>query len=122
MKIDETLVSLDNSWSREEVLYKLKNGLTSEKIINEFFNKNNEDIKKLSKCFLPKDKELLKHLEELSINLNEYIFSPFGDTPINLISSFNDLSEKPPPQAVSETTRPPVPISYLCVGENPEVS
>ena len=66
MKIDETLVSLDNSWSREDVLYKLKNGQNSEKIINEFFDKNKEDIKKLSKYFLPKDKELLKHLEELS--------------------------------------------------------
>ena len=41
------------------------------------------------------------------------MFNPFGDTPINLISCFNDLSEKPPPQELSDVTTPPAPISYL---------
>ena len=65
MKIDETIKSLDNSWSRKEVLYKLKKGTTSENIINEFLDNNKEDIEKLSNSFLPQHKELMTNLEEL---------------------------------------------------------
>ena len=38
----------------------------------------------------------------------------------NLISFFNDLSEKPPPQELTDTTVPPAPISYLVSGPKPE--
>ena len=35
MKITEALKSLENSWSREEILSKIKNGENSEKIVND---------------------------------------------------------------------------------------
>ena len=59
----ESLVSLDNSWSRNEILNKLKNGEKPEEIINIFLKDNRSDIEKLSSCLQSKDKELLKHLQ-----------------------------------------------------------
>ena len=35
MKITEALKSLENSWSRDEILVKIKNGEDSEKIVND---------------------------------------------------------------------------------------
>ena len=66
MKILDTLESLENSWSREKILKQLKNGVNPENIINEFLKNNRADIENLSNSFQPKDKQLLKHLEELS--------------------------------------------------------
>ena len=66
MKILDTLESLENSWSREKILNQLKNGVNPENIINEFLKNNRADIENLSNSFQPKDKQLLKHLEELS--------------------------------------------------------
>ena len=43
MKIDEALNSLENSWSRDEVLVKIKNGADSESIVNDFFS-NKKDL------------------------------------------------------------------------------
>ena len=40
MKITEALKSLENSWSREDVLLKIKKGENSEKIVNDFFDLN----------------------------------------------------------------------------------
>ena len=66
MKITEALKSLENSWSKEEVLLKIKNGEDLEKIVNEFFNLNLNEIETLTNFINPEDKVLLKELEDLS--------------------------------------------------------
>ena len=66
MKIIEVLESLDSSWSREVILKRIKNGEKTEKIVNEFLQKNKNDIEDLNSFFRQKDKELLNHLEKLS--------------------------------------------------------
>ena len=66
MKIKEALESLENSWSREDVLLKIKNGENSEKIVNQFFHSNKKDIEKLSNYIRPEDRKLLNQIEELS--------------------------------------------------------
>ena len=66
MKIAEALKSLENSWSREEVLVKIKKGENSEKIVNDFFNNNKQEIETL-KNFINKEYEvLLSEIEDLS--------------------------------------------------------
>ena len=67
MKLDSVLQSLDNSWSRKEVLIKLKNGANPENIISEFLSDNKEDIDKLSSFLKSEDKESLRNMQELSI-------------------------------------------------------
>ncbi len=66
MKIAEALNSLERSWSRENVLLKIKNGEDSEKIINDFFNNKKQEIKVLTSFINPENKVLLNELESLS--------------------------------------------------------
>ena len=66
MKITEALKSLENSWSRENVLIKIKKGEDSEKIINDFLNTNHQEIKTLTNFINPEDKVLLSEIEDLS--------------------------------------------------------
>ena len=66
MKITEALKSLENSWSREEILVKIKNGSNSEKIVNDFFNAKKKEIETLTNFINPEDNILLSEIEELS--------------------------------------------------------
>ena len=66
MKITEALNSLENSWSREEVLIKIKKGEDSEKIVNDFFNNQQKEIETLTNFINPEDKVLLNEIENLS--------------------------------------------------------
>ena len=66
MKITEALKSLENSWSREEILVKIKNGENSEKIVNDFCSSKQEEIETLTNFINPDDKVLLSEIEDLS--------------------------------------------------------
>ena len=66
MKITEALKSLENSWSREEILEKIKNGEDSEKIVNDFCFSKRDEIETLTNFINPEDKVLLSELEDLS--------------------------------------------------------
>ncbi|MDC3170972.1 competence protein ComC [Prochlorococcus sp. AH-716-E13] len=66
MKITEALKSLENSWSREEVLIKIKNGEDSEKIVNDFCSSKQQEIETLTDFINPNDKVLLNEIEDLS--------------------------------------------------------
>ena len=66
MKITEALKSLENSWSREEILSKIKNGENSEKIVNDFCSSKQQEIETLTNFINPDDKVLLSELEDLS--------------------------------------------------------
>ncbi len=65
MKITDALRSLEKSWSRENVLLKIKNGEDSEKIVNDFFNTKKQEIKVLTSFINTKDKVLLNEIESL---------------------------------------------------------
>ena len=66
MKITEALKSLENSWSRENVLVRIKKGEDSEKIVNDFLNTNQQEIETLTNFINPEDKVLLGEIENLS--------------------------------------------------------
>ena len=66
MKITEALKSLENSWSREEILSKIKNGENSEKIVNDFCSSKQQEIETLTNFINPEDKVLLSEIVELS--------------------------------------------------------
>ena len=65
MKIKETLESLENSWSREKVLPKLQNGISSEELVEDFFFNNQTNIEKLSKLLGSEDKKVFRDIEKL---------------------------------------------------------
>ena len=66
MSINKILNSLDKSWIRDDVLLKIKNGIGTDEIINEFLLNNAIEVKELHNLLRPQDLDLLNQLEELS--------------------------------------------------------
>ena len=66
MKVYQILNSLEKSWERDDILLKIKNGLDTDKIVNEFLSKNEIQIKELNTLLRPEDMDLLNQVEELS--------------------------------------------------------
>ena len=66
MSISKILNSLENSWERDEILLKIKNGLNAEEIVNEFLKYNELQVKELNTLLKPEDIELLSQVEKLS--------------------------------------------------------
>ena len=66
MSLSKILNSLDESWDRDHVLLKIKKGLDTDKIVNEFLAKNEVQIKELNTLLKPEDINLLNQVEQLS--------------------------------------------------------
>ena len=66
MKINEALKSLENSWSREDILLKIRKGEDSEKILGDFFNLKQQEIEILTNFINPENKVFLSEIENLS--------------------------------------------------------
>ena len=66
MKKEKILSSLENSWRRDNILLKLKNGLSTDEIVNEFLIKNEVQIKELNSLLRTEDIVLLNQVEKLS--------------------------------------------------------
>ena len=66
MSIVKVLNSLEKAWDRKDIFNKIKNGLDTDEIVNEFLKKNELQIKELNTLLRPKDVDLLNQLEELS--------------------------------------------------------
>ena len=66
MSISKILNTLDKSWEREDILLKLKKGLGTDEIVNEFLMKNERQIKELNSLLRPEDIDLLNQVEQLS--------------------------------------------------------
>ena len=106
MKITEALKSLENSWSREDILIKIKNGEDSEKIVNDFFYSHQNELDILTNFLNPKDKILLKEIEDLSnceakliekiknYKLNEKNFSHIKKDPKKILKTDQKTSIK----------------------------
>ena len=66
MSINKILTSLEKSWERDDILLKIKNGLDTDKIVNEFLENNKIQIKELNTLLRPEDIDLLSQVEQLS--------------------------------------------------------
>ena len=66
MKVHQILNSLEKSWERNDILLKIKNGLDTDKIVNEFLSNNEIQIKELNTLLRPEDMDLLNQVEKLS--------------------------------------------------------
>ena len=102
MKITEALKSLENSWSREEILSKIKNGENSEKIVNDFCSSKQQEIETLTNFINPDDKVLLSEIEDLS-NIESKLINKIKNYSFNKVdSSKKEIVQKQIPQP--ETT------------------
>ena len=66
MSINKILNSLDQSWVRDDILLKIKNGLDTDNIVNDFIEKNKMQIRELNTLLKPEDIDLLNQIEQLS--------------------------------------------------------
>jgi len=66
MSISKILNSLEKSWERDHILLKIKKGLGTDEIVNEFLVKNESQIKELNSLLRPEDIDLLNQVEKLS--------------------------------------------------------
>ena len=98
MKITEALKSLENSWSREEILSKIKNGENSEKIVNDFCSSKQQEIETLTNFINPNDKVLLSEIEDLS-NIESKLINKIKNYSFNKVdSSKKEIVQKQIPQ------------------------
>ena len=108
MSIDKILNSLEISWKRDEILTKIKNGKSTDEIVNEFLMKNERQIKELNSLLRPEDIDLLNQVEQLSTcesklineiknlnylenNENHHILNQKNIVPSNVVS-YNKIS------------------------------
>ena len=66
MNITRILNTLEKSWERDDILLKIKNGLSADEIVDEFLLDNELQIKKLNTLLRPEDIDLLSQVEQLS--------------------------------------------------------
>ena len=66
MNITKILNTLEKSWERDDILLKIKNGLSADEIVDEFLLDNELQIKKLNTLLRPEDIDLLSQVEQLS--------------------------------------------------------
>ena len=66
MSINKILNSLEESWVRDDILLKIKNGLDTDNIVSEFLKTNEIQIKELNTLLRPEDIDLLNQVEQLS--------------------------------------------------------
>ena len=66
MSISKILNSLEYSWERDDILLKIKNGLSSDEIVDEFLINNEFQVKELNSLLKPDDIDLLNQVEKLS--------------------------------------------------------
>ena len=66
MSLNKILNSLEKSWQRDDILLKIKNGLGTDTIVNEFLAKNEMQIKELNTLLSQEDIDLLNQVEQLT--------------------------------------------------------
>ena len=82
MSINQILNCLEQSWARDEILLKIKDGLGTDEIVNEFLAKNELQIKELNSLLKREDFDMLNQIEQLSTCESKLI---------NKIKNFNYL-------------------------------
>ena len=93
MSIKEILISLEKNWERDDILSKIKNGLSSDEIVNEFLKINDEQIKELNNLLRPEDVVLFNQVKQLSLCESKLI---------NEINKLNYLKNNENHQTINE--------------------
>ena len=108
MNTRDILTSLNDAWGRDAILLKIKNGLDSDEIVNEFLKDNEVQVKELIRLLRPEDINLLSQVEQLStceaklihkINSLNYLNNEENHYAINL--KRNNSSNRSPSNRIS---------------------
>ena len=92
MSISKILTSLEKSWKRDDILLKIKNGVSTDEIVKQFLENNEAQIKQLNTLLRSEDIDLLNQVEQLStceskllnkINYPNYVKNNKSHTKVN---------------------------------------
>ena len=103
MSINKILNSLEKSWERDDILLKIKNGLDTDKIVNEFLSNNEIQIRELNTLLRPEDMDLLNQVEKLSTCESKLI---------NKIKNLSCLENNENHHIMSQKILPPNRVSF----------
>ena len=67
MNIKTALKELDNSWSRDIIFEKIRNGQAADKIVNDFIKSNRSNIELVSNFIEKNNSNIFENIEQLSI-------------------------------------------------------
>ena len=88
MNIKTALIDLDNSWSRDEIMEKIKKGHTTDRIVKDFIKANKINIELVSNYVEENKSNLLEDIEKLSICeiklINEIKILQTNDNKLNI--------------------------------------
>ena len=88
MNIKTALIDLDNSWSRDKIMEKIKKGQTTDRIVKDFIKANKISIELVSNYLDENKSNLLEDFEKLSICeiklINELKILQTNDNKLNI--------------------------------------
>ena len=67
MNIENALIDLENSWSKDIILEKIKKGHSTDKIVNDFIKSNKDNIELVRNYAQKNNSDLLENIEKISI-------------------------------------------------------
>ena len=91
----EVLNILDNSWSKQILIEKIKKGQSSEQIVQNFINENKNNLDILIKLLNQKDNDVLDYMETIAnceLNLINELKKKEGKTDIEITENIIDTN------------------------------
>tara|TARA_Y100001978_G_scaffold24704_1_gene21157 strand:+ start:827 stop:1237 length:411 start_codon:yes stop_codon:yes gene_type:complete len=91
----ESLNVLDKSWTKQRLIEKIKRGQSSEKIVNDFFNENKENLDILINLLNQKDNNILNYMESIAnceLNLINELRKKENKSNNIIAESINDIN------------------------------
>ena len=91
----ETLNILDQSWSKERLIKKIKKGQSSEQIVKDFINENKNNIDTLINLLNQKNNNVLNYMEALAnceLNLINELRKKENQSNIEVLEDINNIN------------------------------
>ena len=91
----ETLNILDESWSKERLIKKIKKGQSSEQIVKDFINENKHNIDTLINLLNQKNNNVLNYMEALAnceLNLINELRKKENQSNIEVLEDINNMN------------------------------
>ena len=91
----EALNILDESWTKQRLIEKIKRGQSSEKIVNDFFNENKDNLDILINLLNQKDNNVLNYMESIAnceLNLINELRKKENKSKLVFEKSINDIN------------------------------
>ena len=91
----DALSILDESWSKQKLIEKIKKGESSEQIVQDFIKKNKNNLDIVINLINNKDNKVLHHMEALAnceLNLIKELRKKEGKTDTEIIKNLNNIN------------------------------